>query len=64
MIVSNARACSVTVAAGVLLACAGSVQRYGNTAYINGQTTYYTGGMATKAIRDKVTKAAVIKWAD
>ena len=36
----------------------------GNTTMYQGQTTYQTGGSTSTAIRDKITKAAVIKYLD
>jgi hypothetical protein len=42
----------------------GSAYGYGNTAYYQGQTTYQSYGSTTSAIRNKVTKVAVIKYVD
>jgi hypothetical protein len=41
-----------------------SAYGYGNTAYYQGQTTYQGYGSTSTAIRDKITKVAVIKYVD
>lgn len=42
----------------------GSAYGYGNTAYYQGKTTYQSYGSSTRAIRDKITKVAVIKYVE
>jgi hypothetical protein len=42
----------------------GSAYGYGNTAYYQGQTSYQSYGSSTSAIRDKITKVAVVKYVE